>query len=104
MGQVTNSGGRRIEVGDLVRLKDDVGLNVSVGLVVAEKEDCTDFKDMLSELRTGIVGEDPRFMDEIPDFLLFKPIYLVLWQGENIAPTDKPVWMFRTELEIIEKR
>tara|TARA_Y100001938_G_C7786801_1_gene280593 strand:- start:93 stop:404 length:312 start_codon:yes stop_codon:yes gene_type:complete len=100
----TNNNVERIKVGDLVRLKDDVGVDVSVGLVIGERDDCIDFKDMLGELRSGIVGDDPRFIEEIPDFLLYKPVYLVLWQGENIAPTDKPVWMFRTEIELVEKK
>ena len=40
-------------------------------------------------------------LEEIPEFLLYKPIYLVLWQGENISPNDRPVWMFRTEIETV---
>ena len=40
------------------------------------------------------------FIDEIEEFLLFKPIYLVLWQGEAIAPSESPVWMFSTELKL----
>ena len=42
-------------------------------------------------------------IDEIEEFLLFKPIYLVLWQGEAIAPSESPVWMFSTELKLVYK-
>ncbi len=83
-----------IKIGDLVRLKDDTGLNVGVGVVLEKREDCGEIIDMIDDLR-----EVP--LEEIPEFLLYKPIYLVLWQGENISPNDRPVWMFRTEIEAV---
>lgn len=93
------AGKNEIKVGDLVRLKDDGSIAVGVGLVLEKREDCTEIVDLLDEIRGGT---SPDILEEIPDFLLFKPIYLVLWQGENISPTDKPVWMFSTELQIVE--
>ena len=93
------AGKNEIKVGDLVRLKDDGSIAVGVGLVLEKREDCTEIVDLLDEIRGGT---SPDILEEIPDFLLFKPIYLVLWQGENIFPTDKPVWMFSTELQIVE--
>lgn len=90
-----------IEVGDLVRLKDDDSVSVGVGLVLEKREDCSEIVDLLDDLRTVA---DETILEEIPEFLLFKPIYLVLWQGENISPTDKPVWMFNTELEMVDKQ
>lgn len=87
-----------IKIGDLVRLKDDDGMDVGVGLVLAEKES-TGFTEVVSMYHAC---EDPKFIDDIEEFLLFKPIYLVLWQGESISPTDSPVWMFSTELAIVE--
>ena len=93
------AGKNEIKVGDLVRLKDDGSIAVGVGLVLEKREDCTEIVDLLDEIRGSA---SPDILEEIPDFLLFKPIYLVLWQGENISPTDKPVWMFSTELQIVE--
>ena len=93
------AGKNEIKVGDLVRLKDDGSIAVGVGLVLEKREDCTEIVDLLDEIRGST---SPDILEEIPDFLLFKPIYLVLWQGENISPTDKPVWMFSTELQIVE--
>ena len=89
-----------IRVGDLVRLKDDTGLSVGVGVVLEKREDCGEIIDMLDDLRS----DDENFIpvEEIPEFLLYKPIYLVLWQGENISPNDRPVWMFRTEIETVK--
>ena len=89
-----------ISVGDLVRLKDDESVSVGVGLVLEKREDSSEIVDLLDDLR-AVADED--ILDDIPEFLLFKPIYLVLWQGENISPTDKPVWMFNTELEVVDK-
>ena len=89
-----------IGVGELVRLKDDTGLSVGVGVVLEKREDCGEIIDMLDDLRS----DDENFIpvEEIPEFLLYKPIYLVLWQGENISPNDRPVWMFRTEIETVK--
>lgn len=93
-----------IKVGDLVRLKDDSGLNVGVGVVLEKRDDCSKIQDLVEDLRSN--GDvDPEIpLEEIPEYLLFKPIYLVLWQGDNISPTDRPVWMFKTELALVEKR
>lgn len=91
-----------IAVGDLVCLKDDNGIVVGVGLVLEERDDCSEVVDMLDDLRSS--AETGLCIEEIPEFLLFKPIYLVLWQGENISPTDKPVWMFNTELRLVKKK
>ena len=90
-----------IKVGDLVSLKDDDEVVVGVGLVLDKKDDSTEIVEMIDNLRTG--SERVVDLDDIPEFLLFKPIYLVLWQGENISPTDKPVWMFSTELKLVKK-
>jgi len=90
-----------IKVGDLVRLKDDDTASVGVGLVLEEREDCSEIVDLIGDLRTDLGDSNAEIVEEIPEFLLFKPIYLVLWQGENISPTDKPVWMFKTELESV---
>ena len=90
--------GREIKIGDLVRLKDDNDMVVGVGLVLAEKEG-TGFAEVVNLYHSS---EDPKFIEDIEEFLLFKPIYLVLWQGDGIAPTDRPVWMFSTELTVVD--
>ena len=54
----------------------------------------------LTEIIKAQYETEPEFIDEIEEFLLFKPIYLVLWQGEAIAPSESPVWMFSTELKL----
>jgi len=89
-----------IQIGDLVRLHDDEDLAVGVGLVLSKQVGNGDIMGMIMKSHDM---DDPSFIDEIPDFLLYRPIYLVLWHGENIAPTNRPVWMFRTELTVVQK-
>ena len=91
------SGSDKIKVGDLVRLKDDKDLDVGVGLVLGEKE--VGFTEIMKRYHV----DNPEFIEDIEEFLLYKPIYLVLWQGEHIAPNDKPVWMFSTEITVLPK-
>lgn len=86
---------KNIKVGDLVRLKDDNDTAVGIGLVLVEKDGSE-----LTEIIKAQYETEPEFIDEIEEFLLFKPIYLVLWQGEAIAPSESPVWMFSTELKL----
>ena len=88
---------RNISIGDLVKLRDDKDLSVGVGLVLAEK-DGNSFAEEVKEY----YEEDPNYIEEIEEFLLYQPIYLVLWQGEVVSPNDHPVWMFITELDLIE--
>ena len=86
---------KNIKVGDLVRIKDDNDTAVGIGLVLVEKDGSE-----LTEIIKAQYETEPEFIDEIEEFLLFKPIYLVLWQGEAIAPSESPVWMFSTELKL----
>ena len=90
---------RNISIGDLVKLRDDSDLSVGVGLVLAEK-DGNSFAEEIREY----YEEDPNYIEEIEEFLLYQPIYLVLWQGEVVSPSDHPVWMFVTELDLIESQ
>ena len=88
---------KSIKVGDLVRLVDDEELDVGIGLILEERQDSRDAVEDMTNRSPDF------FLEEIPEFLLYKPVYLVLWQGVSISPTNKPVWMFRTELEPIKK-
>lgn len=87
-----------ISVGDLVRLADDDDMAVGIGLILEERDDNRDVAEALIEQRPDF------FLEEIPEFLLYKPVYLVLWHGDAITPTGTPVWMFKSEIELIEKQ
>jgi hypothetical protein len=92
---------KNINIGDLVRLRDDKSLSVGVGLVLASK-DGNSFAEAIKEQNCE---EDPIYIEEIEEFLLYKPIYLVLWQGDVISSSNEsPVWMFVTELDLIETK
>ena len=88
--------GKNIKVGDLVRLADDEDMAVGIGLVLEERQDSLDAIEDMTNRHPDF------FLEEIPEFLLYKPVYLVLWQGITISPTSKPIWMFRTELVRVE--
>ena len=92
------SSGKNIKVGDLVRLKDDNDTAVGIGLVLVEKDGSE-----LTDIIKAQYETEPEFIEEIEEFLLLKPIYLVLWQGETISPSESPVWMFATELKLAYK-
>jgi len=86
---------RNIKVGDLVKLKDDNDTLIGIGLVLVEKDGSE-----LTDIIKAQYETEPEFIEEIEEFLLLKPIYLVLWQGETISPSESPVWMFATELKL----
>lgn len=87
---------KNIKVGDLVRLKDDNDKVVGIGLVLSEKSGL----NILEE--SNLEEETDEMLEDIEEFLLYKPVYLVLWQGETISPNDSPVWMFSTELSLVD--
>jgi len=87
---------KNIKVGDLVRLKDDNDKVVGIGLVLNEKSGL----NILEE--SNLEEETDEMLEDIEEFLLYKPVYLVLWQGETISPNDSPVWMFSTELSLVD--
>ena len=87
---------KNIKVGDLVRLKDDNDKVVGIGLVLSEKSGL----NILEE--ADLEEETDEMLEDIEEFLLYKPVYLVLWQGETISPNDSPVWMFSTELSLVD--
>lgn len=89
---------KNINIGDLVKLRDDKDLSVGVGLVLAAKDGNT----FAEEVKEQYYEEDPNYIEEIEEFLLYQPIYLVLWQGDVVSPSEHPVWMFVTELDLIE--
>jgi len=99
----------KINVGDLVRLKDDIELDVGVGLIVETRSNNGDVVDLFHERQTNVPYEftpnhDLWDIEEIPEYLLYKPIYLVLWQsGDPSTESNRPVWMFSTELVLVSE-
>jgi len=98
---------KKITVGDLVRLKDDTNLDVGLGLIVELRENNSDALELFHDRQTNVPYEfspstELWSVDDIPEYLLYKPIYLVLWQtGDPVTDSTRPVWMFSTELVLV---
>jgi hypothetical protein len=98
-----------IVVGDLVRLKDDENLGIGLGLIVEIRESSADVTDLFHERTVDVPYEfspstDLWDIDDIPEYLLYKPIYLVLWQsGDPATDSSYPVWMFSSELVLVSE-
>jgi hypothetical protein len=91
------------EVGDLVRLAEDIKIEIGFGLVVDIKLSFDDVYDL------KILDERIKSMTEIlqkrdDDFYPTKPQILVLWSGRNlITSTSTSLWMYASELAIVQK-
>jgi hypothetical protein len=91
------------EVGDLVRLIEDIKIEIGFGLVVDVKLSFDDVYDL------KILDQTIKSMSEIlnirdDDFYPTKPQILVLWSGKNlITNTNTSIWMYASELAIVQK-
>ncbi len=98
---------KTIAVGDLVRLKDDADLDVGLGLIVEVRSSSSDVAELFHERTIEVPYEftpnqELWDVEDIPEYLLYKPIYLVLWQsGDPATESSRPVWMFSTELVLV---
>ena len=98
---------KQINIGDLVRLKDDIDLDIGLGLIVEVRSNSMDALDLFHERNEEVPYEftpnqELWDVEEIPEYLLYKPIYLVMWQGgDPVDRTYRPVWMFSSELMLV---
>ncbi|NDC29925.1 MAG: hypothetical protein EBZ58_03080 [Bacteroidetes bacterium] len=90
------------DIGDLVRLVEDYNVDVGYGLVTDVKPNFDDVYD-LEYLRVRI----GTLRDIIParsdDFFPSKPQVLVLWSGKNLVGSNKSIWMYESELTLVQK-
>jgi hypothetical protein len=90
------------DIGDLVRLVEDYNIDVGYGLVTDVKTNFDDVYD-LEYLRARI----GTLRDIIParndDFFPSKPQVLVLWSGKNLVGSNKSIWMYESELTLVQK-
>lgn len=90
------------EIGDLVRLNEDLELEVGYGLVTDIKFNYDDVYDL------KFLDERIRSFREIlarreDDFFPSKPQILVLWTGKNILSPNASIWMYASELTLVQK-
>jgi len=90
------------EIGDLVRLAEDIKLEVGFGLVTDVKFTFDDVYDL------KYLDERIRSLREIlhsrnDDFFPTKPQILVLWSGKNMISENSSIWMYASELTLVQK-
>ena len=90
------------EIGDLVRLNEDIDIEVGYGLVTDIKFNFDDIYDL------KYLDERIRSFREIlarrdDDFFPSKPQILVLWSGKNIVNENTSIWMYASELTLVQK-
>lgn len=89
-------------IGDLVRLNEDLELHIGYGLVTEVREtfddvyDLVDLSRKLEELRNDLYYKDDGFYPT-------KPQILVLWNNIKQTTNNKQLWMYASELTIVQK-
>lgn len=90
------------DIGDLVRLNEDIKMEVGCGLVTDIKFNFDDVYDLkLLDERIRNFREILAMRDD--DFFPSKPQVLVLWTGKNIIGENTSIWMYASELTLIQK-
>jgi len=90
------------DIGDLVRLVEDYDFEVGCGLVMDVKISFDDVYDIeywgkkIGTLRELIPARND-------DFFPSKPQILVLWTGKNIVGNNASIWMYASELILVQK-
>ena len=90
------------EIGDLVRLNEDIELHVGCGLVTDIKNNFEDVYDLkylderIRNFREILVRRDD-------DFFPSKPQILVLWPSKNVSEHNTSIWMYSSELTLVQK-
>lgn len=90
------------DIGDLVRLNEDYKIQVGYGLVTDIKFDFDDVYDL------KYLDERIRSFREIlgitdDDFFPSKPQILVLWSSKNMVESNISLWMYASELTLVQK-
>jgi hypothetical protein len=90
------------EIGDLVRLLEDHELAVGYGLVTDIKKSFDDVYD-IDYLRNKIGTLRGLIPAREDDFFPSKPQVLVLWSTKNTLSGNISIWMYPSELLIVQK-
>ena len=90
------------DIGDLVRLTEDYNVDVGYGLVTDIKTNFDDVYDLeYLRFRIGTMREIIPARND--DFFPSKPQVLVLWSGKNLVNSNKSIWMYESELTLVQK-
>lgn len=92
----------KFSIGDLVRLNEDQELDIGYGLVTEVRDTFDDVYDLvelsrkLEEIRNSLYYKDDGFYPT-------KPQILVLWNSIKETRNNKQLWMYASELTIVQK-
>lgn len=90
------------DIGDLVRLNEDIKIQIGYGLITDIKFNFDDVYDLrFLDERIRNFREVLAMRDE--DFLPSKPQILVLWTGKNLMSNSLSLWMYASELTLVQK-
>lgn len=90
------------DIGDLVRLNEDIKIEIGYGLITDIKFNFDDVYDLrFLDERIRNFREVLAMRDE--DFLPSKPQILVLWTGKNLMSNSLSLWMYASELTLVQK-
>lgn len=91
------------EIGDLVRLNEDIDLQIGLGLVIDIKLNFDDVYDVY-EIRRKLQEFKDKYEMRQDDFFPVKPQILVLWNNSKLFKSgNKEIWMYSSELTIVQK-
>lgn len=90
------------EIGDLVRLNEDIDIEVGYGLVTDIKFNFDDVYD-LKYLDERIRNFREIIASREDDFFPSKPQILVLWSGKKLISENTSMWMYASELTLVQK-
>lgn len=102
MGYLLDKSIYDFDIGDLVRLNEDIKIQIGYGLVTDIKfnfDDVYDLKFLDERIRS--FREILAMRDD--DFFPSKPQILVLWTGKNILSANNSIWMYASELTLVQK-
>ena len=90
------------QIGDLVRLNEDIKIEIGYGLVTDIKFNFDDIYDVkFLDERIRSFREILAIRDD--DFFPSKPQILVLWSGKKLVSENTSMWMYASELTLVQK-
>ena len=90
------------EIGDLVRLSEDIKIQIGYGLVADIKNNFDDVYDM-EYLTSRIKSLSEILYTKDNEFFPSSPQILVLWSGKTLISENLSIWMYASELTIVQK-
>jgi hypothetical protein len=102
MGHLIDKELYSFDIGDLVRLNEDIKLEVGFGLITDMRFSFDDVYDLqYIEDRIKNIGDFIQKRND--DIFLSKPQILVLWTGRKHIKDPSSLWMYASEITLVQK-